>query len=209
MIPADVLILFIAASAALAIAPGPDNLYVLAQSALHGHKTGLLITLGLCTGLMVHISAVALGVATLVMTSAVAFTVLTVFGASYLLYLAWQAFRAGRSVLPDSSGARKLGGLAAYGRGVIMNISNPKVAIFFIAFLPQFADPSRGPVVLQILWLGAAFMATAIVIFAAISVTAGRIGPWLKRSPRTQVAINQLTGTVFVLLAFRLVISRQ
>ena len=208
MIPADVLVLFSAASAALAIAPGPDNLYVLSQSALHGQRTGLLITLGLCTGLTVHISAVALGVATLVMTSAVAFTVLKVFGAGYLLYLAWQAFRAGNSVIPESGGTR-LGGLASYVRGVIMNISNPKVAIFFIAFLPQFADPSRGPVALQIVWLGAVFMATAILIFAAISIAAGRVGPWLKKSPRAQAAINRLTGTVFVLLALRLAISRQ
>ena len=208
MIPADVLVLFIAASAALAIAPGPDNLYVLAQSALHGHRTGLLITLGLCTGLMVHISAVALGVATLVTTSAVAFTALKVFGAGYLLYLAWQAFRAGSSVMPESGGPR-LGGFSCYARGVIMNISNPKVAIFFVAFLPQFADPSRGPVALQIVWLGAVFLVTALVIFAAISVAAGRLGPWLKQSPRAQAAINRLTGTVLVLLAFRLAISRQ
>jgi threonine/homoserine/homoserine lactone efflux protein len=207
MIPADVLVLFIAASAVLAIAPGPDNLYVLAQSALYGQKTGLQITLGLCTGLMIHISAVALGVATLVMTSAAAFTVLKVFGATYLLYLAWQAFRAGSSVMPESGGPR-LGGLACYGRGVIMNISNPKVAIFFVAFLPQFADPARGPVALQIVWLGAVFLVTALVIFAAISVAAGQIGPWLKQSPRAQTAINWLTGTVFVLLAFRLAISR-
>lgn len=208
MIPPDVLILFIAASAALAIAPGPDNLYVLAQSALHGHRTGLLITLGLCTGLMVHISAVALGVATLVTTSAVAFTVLKIFGAGYLLYLAWQAFRAGSSGLPEAAGAPR-GGLAWYARGVIMNISNPKVAIFFVAFLPQFADPARGPVALQVVTLGAVFMATAMAIFAGICLGAGRLGPWLRRSGRAQAAINRLTGTVFVLLACRLALSRQ
>jgi len=208
VIPADVLILFIAASAALAIAPGPDNLYVLAQSALHGHRTGLLITVGLCTGLMVHIGAVALGVATLVMTSVTAFTVLKIFGAAYLLYLAWCAFRAGSALVPQSAGPA-LRPLASYTRGVIMNISNPKVAIFFIAFLPQFADPSRGPVAMQILLLGAVFMLTAIVIFAAICLAAGRIGPWLKKSYRAQAVINRLTGTVFVLLAFRLVLSRQ
>ncbi|MCC5794602.1 MAG: LysE family translocator [Chromatiales bacterium] len=207
MIPADVLILFIAASAALAIAPGPDNLYVLAQSALHGHRTGLMITFGLCTGLMVHISAVALGIATLVTTSAVAFTMLKIFGAGYLLYLAWQAFKAGRSVLPETAGP-PLGPLASYGRGVIMNISNPKVAVFFIAFLPQFADPARGPVALQVGMLGVVFLVTAIVIFSAICLAAGRVGPWLRKSPRAQVAINRVTGTIFVLLACRLVISR-
>jgi threonine/homoserine/homoserine lactone efflux protein len=208
VIPIDVLLVFIAASAALAIAPGPDNLYVLAQSALHGHRTGLLITFGLCTGLMVHISAVALGVATLVMTSVTAFTVLKVFGAAYLLYLAWCAFRAGSALVPQSAGAA-LSPLASYMRGVVMNISNPKVAIFFIAFLPQFADPAQGPVAVQIVMLGAVFMLTAIVVFAVLCLAAGRIGLWLKKSDRAQAIINRLTGTVFVLLAFRLALSRQ
>jgi len=207
LIPGEVLVLFIAASAALALAPGPDNIYVLTQSALHGQRTGLVITLGLCTGLMVHIGAVALGVATLITTSAVAFTILKVAGAGYLLYLAWCAFRAGAALVPEAGTVPLVGG-ASYTRGVIMNISNPKVAIFFIAFLPQFTDPARGPVALQILLLGAVFIVTAALIFSAICIGADQIGHWLRQSRRTQVAINRLAGGVFVLLAARLALSR-
>src|SRR5690606_13447832 len=105
MIPADILLLFVAASAALAVAPDPDNLYVLTQAAIHGRKAGILVTLGLCSGLLVHIAAVALGVAAIVRASAPAFAVLKALGAAYLLYLAWQAFRAGTAQLQAGSSA--------------------------------------------------------------------------------------------------------
>ncbi|HLU76509.1 MAG TPA: LysE family translocator [Burkholderiales bacterium] len=207
MIPADVLLLFVAASAALAIAPGPDNIYVLTQSAAYGKGTGILITLGLCTGLLFHIAAVALGMAAILKTSAVAFTVIKILGAAYLLYLAWQSFRAGSATIA-ASGERPLGARALYLRGILMNVSNPKVAIFFLAFLPQFADPARGAVSLQIVTLGLAFMVTAFVIFCGIAWAAGRIGEWLKGSKRVQIGIHRLTGVVFVLLACRLALSR-
>jgi len=208
MIPGDVLLLFVAASAALAVAPGPDNIFVLTQSAIHGTKAGILVTLGLCTGLLVHIAAVALGVAAIFKTSAIAFTVLKVAGAAYLLYLAWQAFRAGTAKIATSN-EKPIGGISLYSRGILMNVTNPKVAIFFLAFLPQFADPSRGPIPVQIIALGAIFMATAFAIFSLISWAASRIGDWLKKSERAQVGINRLAGTVFVLLACRLALSKQ
>src|SRR4051812_14443712 len=141
MIPIDVLLLFVAASAALSVAPGPDNILVLTQSAIHGRKAGMSVTLGLCTGLLVHIAAVALGVAAIFKTSAMAFTVLKGVGAAYLLYLAWQAFRAGKTKVATSN-EKPIGGKSLYARGILMNVTNPKVAIFFLAFLPQFADPS-------------------------------------------------------------------
>lgn len=208
MLPLDTLLLFIAASAALAVAPGPDNLFVLTQSAMHGRRAGLLITLGLCTGLLVHIAAVALGIAALLKTSALAFTVLKLAGAAYLLYLAWQAFRAGQTAI-DAGAAGRASARALYARGIVMNVTNPKVAIFFLAFLPQFADPARGSVSLQIVLLGGVFMLTALVIFSAIAWAASRIGGWLRSSQRAQVAINRIAGTVFVLLACRLALSRQ
>lgn len=208
MIPADVLFLFITASTALAIAPGPDNIFVLTQSALHGRKAGTFITLGLCTGLLVHISAVTLGVAAILKTSAVAFTMLKIIGAGYLLYLAWQAFRAGATQISAESGT-PISAQALYLRGILMNVTNPKVAIFFLAFLPQFADPSRGSVSLQIIILGALFMLSAFVIFIAIAWAASRIGDWLKKSKRAQIYINRLAGTIFVLLAVRLALSKQ
>lgn len=208
MIPLDVLLVFAGASLALAIAPGPDNLFVLTQSAMHGRKAGLLVTLGLCTGLLVHIAAVALGVAAILKTSVLAFTVLKLAGAAYLLYLAWQAFRAGSSDLATTR-EPPLAPRALYTRGIIMNVTNPKVAIFFLAFLPQFVDPAWGPIPAQIGVLGLVFMASGFLVFGAIAWAAGRLGGWLRRSARAQIGINRLAGTVFVLLACRLVLSPQ
>lgn len=208
MIPLDVLAVFAGASVALAIAPGPDNLFVLTQAALHGRKAGLLVTLGLCTGLLVHIAAVALGVAALLKTSVVAFTVLKLAGAAYLLYLAWQAFRAGSSTLAAST-EPPLSPRALYRRGIIMNVTNPKVAIFFLAFLPQFVDPAWGAIPVQIAVLGLVFMASGMLVFGAIAWAAGQLGGWLRRSARAQIVINRLAATVFVLLALRLLLSPQ
>lgn len=206
MLPPDILILFVAASTMLAVAPGPDNLYVLSQSALHGWRTGVAITLGLCTGLVVHVAAVALGIAAVLKTSALMFTALKLLGAAYLLYLAWQAFRAGGAQLTIERQPRQA--LAAlYLRGIVMNVTNPKVAIFFLAFLPQFVDPARGPAGWQLLALGGVFMLTALVIFCSIAWGAARLGGWLHRSPRAVVAINRLTGGIFVLLAGRLLLT--
>lgn len=205
MIPAETLLLFLFASAALAIVPGPDNIFVLSQSAMHGPRAGLIITLGLCTGLLVHIAAVAGGVAAVLQASALAFTVLKLVGAGYLLFLAWQAFRAGSQQI--QSGNQPLAARALYVRGIVMNVSNPKVAVFFLAFLPQFADPMRGPVWVQILMLGALFMATAWVVFSAIAWAAGGLGQWLGKTRGAQVAINRMAGVVFVLLACRLALG--
>ncbi|MDZ4165884.1 MAG: LysE family translocator [Smithellaceae bacterium] len=203
MIPLETLITFFSASVLLALAPGPDNIFVLTQSALRGRGAGLAIMLGLCTGLIVHSMAVALGVAVIIKTSALAFSVLKYLGAGYLLYLAWLAFRSSATKIqlkPDGeAGFRKL-----YSRGIIMNIANPKVSIFFLAFLPQFADPLRGPVSLQILLLGGVFILATILVFGGIAFLAGTLGKWFNRSPRTQRIMNMVAGTVFVGLALKL-----
>ncbi|NNF77317.1 MAG: LysE family translocator, partial [Rhizobiales bacterium] len=134
---------------------------------------------------------------------ALAFTVLKAVGAAYLLYLAWQAFRAGASNLPnDTSSGVSLRRL--FGRGIVMNVTNPKVAIFFLAFLPQFADPARGSLTLQLFVLGGVFMLATLVVFGAVAWGAGFLGAWLKRSPRAQTIMNRVAGTVFVGLALRL-----
>jgi threonine/homoserine/homoserine lactone efflux protein len=203
--PFDTLLAFIIASAALSFAPGPDNIFVLTQSALYGRNSGILVTLGLCTGLIAHTSAVALGVAALFMTSVVAFTILKIVGASYLVYLALQAWRhAAASLEVAASNLRSAGAL--YRRGIIMNITNPKVSIFFLAFLPQFADPANGPVVQQIFILGAIFIVVALIIFSGIATMAGALGEWLQRTPRARVYLNRIAAVIFALLALRLAI---
>ncbi len=133
MISIESIITFVVVSALLSIAPGPDNIFVLTQSALFSKKSGVMVTLGLCTGLIVHTTAVAFGVAAIFQTSVVAFTVLKIAGALYLLYLTWQAFLTSAKKLGDHGSALHSNG-ALYRRGIIMNITNPKVSIFFLPF---------------------------------------------------------------------------
>ena len=204
----DVILLFVSASVALALAPGPDNIFVLTQSALFGRASGFAVIFGLLTGVMVHTLLVAIGVAVIFQTSALAFTALKLAGAGYLIYLAWQAFRSGTTRI-DGSGHATLSLRKLYFRGVIMNITNPKVAIFFLAFLPQFADPARGSVNLQILIFGALFAVSALLVFGCVAWAAAYLGAWLGQSPRAQVVLNRIAGVVFLGLAFRLVMAER
>ncbi|MBN9669776.1 LysE family translocator [Roseibium aggregatum] len=208
MIPFDILTVFFTAAVALGLAPGPDNLFVLTQSALYGRRAGLIVTLGLCTGLVVHSCAVALGVAAIFKTSELAFTLLKIVGAGYLLYLAFQAFRAGKSDLSTQKGA-ELPPASLYRRGIVMNVTNPKVALFFLAFLPQFADPARGSVPVQILLFGGLFILATVLVFGGIALSAGALGDVLKRSPQAQIWLNRLAGVVFVGLALRLAVAER
>lgn len=208
MLDYNVLSLFFMTSIILALAPGPDNLFVLAQAAQHGKKAGLLVTMGLCTGILFHTTAVSLGLAAVFAASAMAFTLLKVAGIVYLLYLAWLSFRADA----ETGGAAKveqLSGGKLYGRGVIMNITNPKVSIFFLAFLPQFVDPLKGPLTLQFLMLGALFIVATILIFGAISLLAGALGDKFRESARAQKILNRGAGAVFVGLALKLATSQR
>jgi len=208
VIPAETAALFFLASAALALAPGPDNLFVLTQSALHGRGAGLLVTIGLCTGLLVHTAAVSLGVAVIFQTSALAFNLLKAAGAIYLLYLAWQAFNAD-ATRPGDAGHVGMNFRRLYFRGVIMNLTNPKVAIFFLAFLPQFTDPMHGAISLQMLLLGGIFIVATLLIFGSIAWFAGFLGHWLKSSDRAQAVMNRIAGSIFAGLALRLAISER
>lgn len=207
MLSAQTSLTFFGVSVLLALAPGPDNLFVLMQSALYGRKTGLLIVLGLCTGLLVHTTAVALGLAALLAASEAAFAVVRIAGAAYLLTLAWQAFRARPAGLfPDAAAAD---GKRMYVRGIVMNVSNPKVAVFFLAFLPQFVDPTRGNAAWQVILLGGLFIAATLLTFGAIAWFAAAVGTVLRRSPRVQRWMNGLAGCLFVALAARLAVAER
>ena len=206
MFDAASLLLFLTAALLLALAPGPDNIFVLTQAALKGRLVGVVVTLGLCTGLVVHTSAVALGVAAIFQTSAMAFTLLKCAGAAYLLWLAWGAFRAGATPL-ESAGDLEPSLGRYYLRGILMNITNPKVSIFFLAFLPQFTHPERGHLPLQMAVLGGLFILATLVVFGAISLLAGGLGTWLRRSPRVQQWLNRAAGTIFAVLAIKLAVA--
>jgi threonine/homoserine/homoserine lactone efflux protein len=204
----DTILSFFAASVLLALAPGPDNLFVLLHAAQHGRRAGILVVLGLCSGLLFHTAAVALGLAAVLATSVTAFTVVKLCGAAYLMWLAWGAWHA-----PVGMGeAGRTVAMAAgktYARGVVMNVTNPKVAIFFLAFLPQFADPARGNVAVQVLWLGAVFMLATLLTFGTIAWFAGRFGDALRRSARAQRMLNRTASVVFVGLALKLALAQR
>jgi threonine/homoserine/homoserine lactone efflux protein len=208
MIPFDTLLTFVGAATLLAWVPGPDNLFVLTQSALSGRVVGVYVTLGLCVGLVVHTVAVALGVAAIFQTSQTAFDALKLVGAAYLLYLAYRAFTAKPDEL-EATKERAQSMRQMFARGVVMNVTNPKVAIFFLAFLPQFTAPERGSVVLQMLMLGGVFILCAFASFALISLLAGSLSRWLRQSSKSQLWLNRIAGIVFVGLAVKLATSHR
>jgi threonine/homoserine/homoserine lactone efflux protein len=199
---------FFGVSLLLGITPGPDNLFVLVQSATQGRRAGMLVVLGLCGGLVVHTTAIALGLAAVFAASETAFVVLKFAGAAYLAYLAWQALRAPVS---DNSGARAaaLKPQQLFVRGVLMNLSNPKVVFFFLAFLPQFVDPARGAVALQLGQLGIIFILATLVTFGAISFFAATLGEKLRGSAKAQLWMNRTAGAVFAGLALRLALAQR
>lgn len=204
----ETLITFIVASILLGFTPGPDNIFVLIQSALHGRKAGIIVTLGLCTGLVGHTLAVTFGLAVVFQVSAVAFTALKIAGAVYLIYLAWQAFTTASKKLGIESQPR-LTQWQLYQRGILMSSTNPKLAIFFLAFLPQFADPDKGSISLQLLILGGIFIFFSFLVMAFVALLSGSISEHMKSSVTTQKWIQRLAGGVFFALALRLVTSEQ
>ena len=206
MFETTTLLLFITSSLLLALSPGPDNVFVLTLSVARGTVAGIVTTLGLCSGLVVHTTAVALGVAVFIQQSALAFSILKIAGALYLVWLAWKMFRSPAAEVNARSSAE--GYRRLYLRGVLMNIMNPKVSLFFLAFLPQFVDPAQGSVSLQIALLGMLFMFSALLVFGLISLTAGRIGAFLRKGNGTLI-LNRLSGVVFVGLAMKLLMTER
>lgn len=206
---------FLGIAVLLALTPGPDNIFVLLQSAQRGWRAGLAVVLGLTAGVAVHTTAVALGLAALFAASATAFTVLKWCGAAYLSYLAWGALRApasaseGPALQARDQRLPLREALRMVGRGLVMNLTNPKVLIFFLAFLPQFANPALGPVAPQIAAYGAVFMAATLLVFGSIACFSGLFGTMLQRSARAQWWLNRLAGMVFLGMALRLATTQR
>ena len=202
----EILIPFFGAALLLGIIPGPDNIFVLMQSVMHGRKAGLLVVLGLCTGLLVHSSFVALGVTAVFQSSSWAFNGLKAFGCGYLLYLAWQSFQSPASKIEGDAGP-VLTHRQLYVRGIVMNVSNPKVAIFFLAFLPQFTQPQLGGIAWQLLLLGGIFIVATLLVFSFIALASGTLAKGLKESLGAQNILHKTAGVIFLLLALKLVFT--
>ncbi|MDP5272911.1 LysE family translocator [Chengkuizengella axinellae] len=200
------LLSFIGVAVLLTLMPGPDILFVIAQSISQDRKAGIIITVGLCTGLMIHVSAAAIGISTLIYQSAVAFTIVKYAGAAYLIYLAWQAFKEkDAGFMIDNQQTQQYKSL--YKKGVIMNILNPKVSLFFIALLPQFVDSRVGNVTVQMFILGIIFIIQAFVIMALVSFLSNKVRIFLMNNPFLGKRINQVKGTLLGLIGLQIAIS--
>lgn len=208
MIDSNVLLAFFSTSVILALSPGPDNLFVMAQSAQNGRKAGLYVTLGLGTGLIGHTVAVAFGLAAIVHSSMLAFGIMKFMGAAYLLYLAWQALRATTTTVQRQP-VQALSRGSLYRRGILMNLTNPKVSFFFMAFLPQFADPHHGSMILQFFQLGGVFIMATLLVFGVISLFAGGLGDRFRNSALAQKTVNRVAALVFIGLAVKLALSER
>ncbi|KAA0891163.1 LysE family translocator [Pusillimonas sp. ANT_WB101] len=206
MLTLDIALSFFGVAVLLALVPGPDNLFVLMQSAMWGRTSGLLVVLGLCTGLVGHTIAVTAGLAAIVAASVTALTVLKLLGAAYLLYLAWGAFRS-QGHDHSEQAPMQLGAWSLYRRGIIMNLTNPKVLLFFLAFLPQFTSPQRGLVALQTLSLGGLFILATLLVFGLIAWFAGGLGQRMQTSPSAQIILHRIAGLVFLGLAIKLALT--
>ena len=197
----DQLIPFLTASAILTISPGPDIIYVMVQGMANGKKHGFVTALGLATGIIVHTSLVAFGVSVIIRNSDSLFLIIKLLGASYLLYLAWLVFKSDPKIAYSSKGIQKKSLLSLFKQGFIMNVLNPKVTIFFLAFFPGFLWEPEGNTVVQFYVLGLLFMGVTIFIFGSVALLAGKISTYLKTHTHSGLVLKWLQIIVFMGIA--------
>jgi len=194
--------LFVAASALLAIAPGPDIVYVLTRGVSQGPRAGVAAALGFASGCIFHTVLAAVGIAALIRSSDLAFDLVRYAGAAYLVWIGIQALRHRSSFSVEAAGeARTL--KTIYRQSVLGNMLNPKVTLFFLAFLPQFVNSQAGHVGAQMALLGVVFMLVTVVVFGAVGIFSGWIGGWVRRKPAIGERLNVFAGLTFIALGIR------
>lgn len=209
MIEQNTLFLFIIANILLALTPGPDNIYVLTQGITRGKKAAFITTLGFASGVIVHTSAAAFGITVIFQTSQVAFDVVKYLGALYLIYLAYQAFKHRNEPLNLSESINKSEFKKLYFKAFIMNILNPKVAIFFLAFLPQFINPTQGSIPIQMITLGIIFMIITIVVFGMIGYMGNILSKKLRENKKIVTYMNTMTSFILLSLGLKLAFTQR
>jgi threonine/homoserine/homoserine lactone efflux protein len=192
------LLVFAAAGLALLLVPGPAVLYIVTRSVSQGRGAGLVSVLGVHVGSVVHVAAAALGLSALLASSATAFAVVRYAGAAYLVWLGVQKLRSrGHVATPTGEPAAATRG-RLFAQGIVVNVLNPKTALFFLAFLPQFVHPDRGPVAVQILVLGACFIGLGMLSDSGYAVLAGALAGRLRRTVRARRRLDRASGVVFL-----------
>jgi len=199
---------FLSAAALLTLSPGPDLIYVLSRTVTHGRRIGIASSLGVCSGACFHVLAAALGMSAILATSALAFTVVKYVGAAYLIYLGYKAFKsAGGSFRVASSDVKHISFWGAFKQGMLIDVLNPKVAIFFMAFLPQFVRPNEGSVTFQLIFLGLIVVLVGMLIEFSLVFLAEKATATLRGSNKIGVWLDRALGTILVGLGLRLALT--
>ncbi len=200
--------LFIAVSWALILSPGPDMIYVITRGMAHGRRAGVLSAVGVVCGILAHTTAAALGLTLILQTSAFAFLFVKFVGAAYLLYLGIKSWR-DRGTFHLQTTASMANSSTLFWQGVLSNVLNPKIAIFFLAFLPQFVDQGSAQITLQMVVLGLTFAGFGLCFLLVVGYSSGTIGRWLTYRPQYAQFFQRLAGGILIALGIRLALTEK
>lgn len=209
MFELQTLTLFLIAVTVLMVTPGPDILFITANGIAQGPKAGAVSALGVGAGAVIHTLAAALGVSALLLASPLAFDIIRYAGAAYLAWLGYQAIRNPAMLDLRVAAARRRSLWRVFRGGLFCNVLNPKVAVFFVVFLPQFADPDLGPVAVQLIVLGLILTVVVTLWNMAVGLSSGGVGRFLAGRPRVAQVQGWISGLIFIGLALRLAVSGQ
>jgi threonine/homoserine/homoserine lactone efflux protein len=197
---------FVIASVLLTLSPGPDIIYVLTSSLKRGFKTAFSLTLGLCSGLIVHTTLVGIGISQIVKESEVLLWIIRIFGAGYMLYLALGIYKSSAQIELHSSYDTDKNLIGYYIQGLLMNLLNPKVSLFFLAFLPQFINYNSDSIFFQTLVLGGLFFAQALIIFSVVAYNAGKLNSSIRGNRKIEYALKYVQIGIFLFLAMSILL---
>ncbi len=204
MIPLDTYLLFLSSSALLIVAPGPDILYTFTQGLAQGRKAGIISAFGFAGGNSVHTILAGVGISAIIASSVIVFTIMKYCGAAYLFFLAYKSYSHRKTAFSTESVLDNSTKRGLFYRAFIMNVLNPKVAVFFIAFFPQFIDPNSTYFMLQTAFLGISFILLTALIFSAIGFFSGTLRSFLDRHPKVPEYINIGAAAIFLLIGIRI-----
>jgi threonine/homoserine/homoserine lactone efflux protein len=201
-------LLFAVTSAILAVTPGPDILYVITRGMTQGRKSAMAAAAGFSLGNITHTVFAVIGLSAVVMSSATIFTAIKLLGATYLIYIGWKTFTA-KSTSLDGKDAKILSPKAIFIQSITANVVNPKVALFFIAFLPQFVRAENGSAASQMAVFGLVFIVCTFIVFGICGILAGFIGDYLKRHEKAGTLMNRIAGAVLMGLGLSLALYKR
>lgn len=205
----ETLVVFLPVSLLLILAPGPDNILVLTRGITMGRRAAMISAAGASAGLVCHSLFAAAGLSAIVQQSSAAFAIVKYLGAAYLLFLGVRSLLSRGETVLTQAGAPGIGPGRIFAHGVVSNVLNPKIAIFFLAYLPQFTSERSGQLAVELMMLGLLFAGLTWVIFTALAWFSGMVGDWVRQRPSMTRLIDRLTGIVFIGLGLRLALAKR